>query len=61
MRRKCWRPSSTTLSKPLAVPWALFTNCQKKGGFPSPSKEDAFTPLKRVDETFTSLECCRYP
>ena len=25
-------PSNTTLSKPLAVPWAPFTNCQKKEG-----------------------------
>ena len=33
----------------------------KKGGFPSPSQEDAFTPPERVDGTFTTLECCRHP
>ena len=37
--------SNTTLSKPLAVPWAPFTNCQKKRG-PTPSQFDAL-PLHR--------------
>ena len=31
MRRGCWRPSDTTLFNQSAVPWASFTNCQKKG------------------------------
>ena len=34
MRRRCWRPSDTTLFNQPAVPWASFTNCQKKGGVP---------------------------
>ena len=34
MRRRCWRPSHTTLFNQPAVPWASFTNCQKKGVFP---------------------------
>ena len=34
MRRRCWRPSNTTLFNQPAVPWASFTNCQKKGVFP---------------------------
>ena len=34
MRRRCWRPSDTTLFNQPAVPWASFTNCQKKGVFP---------------------------
>ena len=32
MRRRCWRPIHTTLFNQPAVPWASFTNCQKKGG-----------------------------
>ena len=47
MRRKCWRPSSTTLFRQSAVPWASFTNCQKKGGFPNPSPYDASSPHRR--------------
>ena len=31
MRRGCWRPSDTSLFNQSAVPWASFTNCQKKG------------------------------
>ena len=34
MRRGCWRPSDTSLFNQSAVPWASFTNCQKKGVFP---------------------------
>jgi len=34
MRRRCWRSSDTTLFNQPAVPWASFTNCQKKGVFP---------------------------
>ena len=29
-----WRPSHITLFYQPAVPWASFTNCQKKGVFP---------------------------
>ena len=47
MRRKCWRPSRTTLFRQSAVPWAWFTNCQKKGGFPNPSPYDASSPHRR--------------
>ena len=31
MRRRCWRPSDTTLFNESAVLWASFTNCQKRG------------------------------
>ena len=31
---RCWRPSHITLFYQPAVPWASFTNCQKKGVFP---------------------------
>ena len=54
-------PSGTTLLRQSGMPWALFTNCQKKGGFPSLSKKDALTLPERVNGTFTPLECCRYP
>ena len=36
--------SSSTISKQDGVSRALFTNCQEKGGFPSPSSDDAFIP-----------------
>ena len=36
--------SSFTISKQDGVSRALFTNCQEKGGFPTPSPDDAFTP-----------------
>ena len=29
MRRRCWRPSDTTLFNQSALPWASITNCQK--------------------------------
>ena len=34
MRRRCWRPSDTTLFNQPAAPWASLTNCQKWGVFP---------------------------
>ena len=34
MRRRCWRPSHTTLFNQPAEPWASLTNCQKMGVLP---------------------------
>ena len=53
MSRRCWRPSRTTLFNQPAVPWASFTNCQKKnGGVP-------YAPPRSTHRPFTeeATEC----
>ena len=47
MRRRCWRPSHTTLFNQPAVPWASFTNCQKKGGCSLSTPAFDASPLHR--------------
>ena len=50
MRRRCCRSSDTTLLKPTGVPWASFTNCQKKRRVPNPSPYDASSPHRREQD-----------
>ena len=50
IRRKYWRPSRTTLFRQSAVPWASFTNCQKKGAVP-PAPSTTHRPLTEGNRT----------
>ena len=55
MRRRCWRPSDTTLFNQPAVPLASFTNCQKKGVFPKHPRVRRIAPSPQKHPYYDGL------